>query len=193
MRIGMIGAPCTGKTTLAKAVSQELNIHFIGESFEGALKVCRQSKWYISKFDKELWPEYFERVWKESAYSEIINFGRAIGIDLFEQEVQHDSFITDSASPNLAAAALLYNVHIQSDVNLTSIYDIYIGHTLLYDYLFYLPILPMVDDCRRPTNLSLQLAFDLMLVGITGKNVYCIEKEWTLHQRVEYVLSVVKK
>ena len=83
MKIGLIGAPCTGKTTLAKAVAEKLKIPAVLESFDSAVKHCVfNSKDRMFGAPPETWPEYFDRVWREGLYDEVIDFTKAIAIDI---------------------------------------------------------------------------------------------------------------
>lgn len=170
MRIGLVGAPCTGKTTLAKTVAEKLNLTFIGESFEGASAQCTMHDCPISKMPKEDWPNYFKRVWLDTdRYSDdIINFTKGIAWDLEEKErFAGDNFITDSAAPSQIVSALLYNTFLEDEQELKAWNLRQAERVKIYDRLYYLPILGFIEaDNRRPTNYNLQNAFDFMLKGV---------------------------
>jgi AAA domain-containing protein len=199
MKIGLCGAPCTGKTTLAKAVAEKLNLTFIGESFEGADEQCEKHDCGILKWIGEPWPEYFNRVWGDTdRYSgQIISFTKGLAWDLEEKEKSAgDNFITDSAAPSQIVSALLYNTFLENEQSLIEWNINQAKRIEHYDYLYYLPTLGFIEsDNRRPTNWNLQKAFDFMLKGVLDdidKPSVEIMEFSTLEERVEFICSQVK-
>ena len=197
MKIGLVGAACTGKTTLAKAVGEKLGIPVIGENFDNALKRIRHTKGPTESF-----PEYFQRVWKVQGYhQEIIDFGKALADDLDEQEEKAgNDFITDSASPAQAAAMLMYGMFIQDEFQLKHWVDDRLFRSRSYAHLFYLPVnIQMVDDSRRVVNKNQQAAFDYILdglynhlpVAVLPKQDYVFQ--YTLENRILYVMKRITK
>jgi|HubBroStandDraft_2_1064218.scaffolds.fasta_scaffold48256_1 hypothetical protein len=203
LRIGLVGAPCTGKTTLAKAVAEKLNLTFIGESFEGAQKQCEIHGWKITTEGRN-WPDYFDSCWADTkdCTQDIINFTKGIAWDLDAKELfVSDNFITDSASPSCAAAGLIYNTFLEYTDPLMTWYNEQLERAKNYTHLFFIPVNPdiaMVDDNRRPTNKALQKQFDLILPSL----MICDLPEGILHysitdssleDRINYVLRKVNQ
>src|SRR5580693_1520073 len=161
MKIGLCGAPCTGKTTLAKAVAEKLNFTFIGESFEGAQKQCIEHGCRVNTL-ADPWPKYFNKVWNDTNnyYDEIINFTKGIAWDLEEKEkLAGDNFITDSAAPSQIVSALLYNTFLEDEQSLIEWNLRQFKRIKNYDHLYYLPTLGFIENNKlRPTNWNLQKA-----------------------------------
>jgi GTPase SAR1 family protein len=199
MKIGLVGAPCVGKTTLAKAVAEKLNLTFIGESFDDAAKQCEIHNYKIAKGNRT-WPNYFDDCWESTEVyaQDIIMFTKGIAWDLEEKErFVGDNFVTDSASPSQAASALIYNTFLEDTDSLMEFYNHQIERAENYDYLFFIPYnknIKMEDDSRRPTNKALQKQFDLILPSLLVCDLdsrYWAITNADLDARIDFVRMVI--
>jgi nicotinamide riboside kinase len=194
MKIGLLGAPSTGKTTLAFALSKELSLPVIGDSYDEIIAYCTEEyPFEITKYDEESFPDYFERLWLEHRYSEINRFEWGFHKVVFSKEDNLRNFITESPGPARAIGCLLYCLHIAQEEWITS--KVVQAMHRHYDLLVYLPpVLPLENDGRRPINTQLVDAIDIMIRGTIAKHrlKVTVLYETELSQRVNHVMTVIK-
>lgn len=200
MRIGLVGAPCVGKTTLAKAVAKKLKLQFIGESLDGALKTCVELDLPVTKASDETFPEYLGRIQRCNS-NEIINFGRGFSTFLLEEENRvKDNYITDCASPMHSIGALIYNTFSEHCTSLMHFYNNNIEWAKRYDYIFFIPYnskIKALNTASRKTNKAVQKMYDLMLPAALacdfGQTSILAILPTSLKERVKFVCDTVTK
>lgn len=141
MKIGIIGAQGVGKTTLAEALSKELEYPLIREVVRDVMKDMGITSPRELKGDVEKSTE----------------FQRACLYRQIEEEGKHKNFISDRTTIDNAAYWMKWHAHKNpSHVN-TEYYKTAWENAKKYDLLVYVPPeIPLVDDGVRSTDKDYQ-------------------------------------
>ncbi len=176
MKIGILGAQGTGKTTLAEALAKELGYPLIPEIVRGVLKDMGMSSPRELKGN----PEKGKEFQMKCLYRQIA------------EERKHENFVSDRTTIDNAAYWMKWHAHKNpSHVN-TEYYQTAWENAKKYDLLVYVPPeIPLVDDGCRSTNKDYQeeMAWLIgVLLYVWGENYITVEG--TLEERVAQVKEV---
>ncbi len=179
MKIGILGAQGTGKTTLAEALSKELEYPLIPEIVRGVLKDMGMSSPRELKGN----PEKGRKFQMACLYRQI------------EEEGKHKNFVSDRTTIDNAAYWMKWHAHKNpSHVN-TEYYQTAWENAKKYDLLVYVPPeIPLVDDGCRSTDKDYQeeMAWLIgVLLYVWGK--YRITVTGSLETRVKQVLTGIRR
>jgi len=179
MKIGILGAQGTGKTTLAEALAKKFGYPLI-------LEIAREVMAEIG-IDS---PRELKGNPEKGKDFQMKCLGRQI-----EEEKKHENFISDRTTIDNAAYWMKWHAHENpSPVNI-GYYTLAWKNAKKYDLLVYVPPeFPLVDDGCRSINKAYQREMDFLiklLLGSWGKNYITVEG--TLKERVAQVVKVVKE
>lgn len=187
MRIAICGTHGTGKTTLARALSERLGVPMIEEV---ARKVIRNAGFQNTR-------EYIEKAGKEQLESIQRNIlSRQIATEIMTCGSSNGDFVSDRSVFDAVAYTKAYGV---TGYVLHEMIGEAVTHALnTYDLLVYVPpVIGLEDDGFRDTSESLRLDVDLYLkkyieaYELLGGMVLNIESE-TLDERVDEVSAALK-
>ena len=141
-KIGLIGAECTGKTTLLALLKKYTDVHIIEELVRDIVK-----EWGYDK---------------PSDVPDIVTAQRAYLDQQIAEQQRHTSFISDRTPLDNSAYMVLYASPFMTANQIGEFLEDAKTHTSYYDLLIYFPIIwdEVVDDGFRNTDLELRRAID---------------------------------
>lgn len=173
MRIGLVGTICSGKTTLAKALAEELNITLIPESFDKAIEWCNSHDYAIYKHRDWSYEKWFDVIYKASMDYRMANFETGLHFSQIEREqAVEDNYITDAASIMRVVGCLTYCSILCSEFSsrLNILMQTSMKHMSRYTHIFYLPnVLSIEADGNRIPNPLIQQQSDLLLYALLNR------------------------
>lgn len=189
MRIGFSGVPSTGKSTLAKAISNRTGLPWLEEQFcldAGLARVEREDRYRPGRAIHNLTP------------AEDLQFQYGLVEKRLELDGLMPNHVTDNSPlDNLNHLYLRYHSTMPADC--FSKWKLAIEQTIsTYDIIFHLPygLLPIVDDGRRHTNLHFIETMNFHLRGLLEyyeEKVFIVELwETDLNKRIEAVMQDYK-
>lgn len=180
MKIGICGAQSTGKSTLARALSDRLGLPLIAEQ---ARVVARGMGIYSEEMLRRSTPE-MQR-----------DFQRACLEMQQRAESQHESFVSDRTVVDNAAYWLAWN-HNHANLYLRLDYlSTCKWHAESYDLIVYCPPTgdEPEDDGFRIPNQIYQAEIDFFIgTLLLGWELHFVRVEGTTEERVEQVMSVLE-
>lgn len=153
LRIALSGSAGTGKTTLGRALSEELGLPFIEEGMrarlEAGLELGRLSHAELEALHRELWAE---QVAREAACP--------------------GGFVADRSSLDFAAFRLQYGFF-EDGFDTGGFFAEAIRHAAHYSHVLLFPhgVLPLAADGVRAPNAWLQLRFQLCVEGLLAAHI----------------------
>lgn len=179
LRIAVCGSASTGKTSLVKALAQQLSLPSLHEEMRdhlenGGVNLALLPTAEASQILMKLWKQRIER------------------------EQQHSAFIADTSSLDFAACALHYGCLDQENVQ--TLLATTCAHVASYDVILVLPwgTIPYINDGIRPADRYIQLRYQLLLEGLLHRHAV-LEKVHFLSQnivqlndRIQWGISVIQ-
>lgn len=174
MKIAFTGSHGTGKTTLAKKLSEDLNIHLI-------TNISRN-------YYKSNGIENFEILTKEERWGHQHSL---FSIEILE-EIKNVDFVTDRSIIDFLAYTILY-----SEIPLkykSKIIEIAKINALMYDYLFYLPVeITYIPEKGRASKETQKEIDECILSLIESLELPYFKVEGTLEERLNLIKKVINK
>lgn len=174
MKIAFTGSHGTGKTTLAKKISEDLNLELI-------TNISRN--YYQSKGIQD-----FEVLTKEERW---IHQKNLFTLEIIE-ESKYTNFVTDRSVIDFLAYTILYSK--SSLVYMTRLIELTKKVTLKYDYLFLLPIefsyQPEIGRASRETQIEVDECIKFLID--TLKLPHFILKG-TIEERLRLIKQIIDK
>jgi hypothetical protein len=163
MRIAFSGASGTGKTTLAKFVSEKYGIPINPVGSRSVAKAMG----FDSPYDVD----------KSGKRAE---FQRRLQAEKIEWELKHDSFVTDRTTLDELAYTILHDIETAID---PAYYDAATGHIQRYTVRFFLPresFQSLGDDVARKSSSLYHGIFEDILWGLERRDLQS-EMAWVLN------------
>mgnify|MGYP000882289039 FL=1 len=148
MKIGILGAQGTGKTTLAEALAKELGYPFIRE----VAREVMGEMGVISPRELKGSPEKGRKFQMACLYRQIA------------EEEKHKNFVCDRTTIDSAAYWIKWHAHENSSQTNMRYYTLAWENAKKYDLLVYVPPeFPLVDDGCRSIDKSYQREIDMLV------------------------------